>query len=50
MQLSNILFLAGIFRGSIVLWSAPSGRLALRYAYEQTDNSFSRNSLSLWMY
>ena len=31
MQLSNIFIFAGVFRGSMVFGSAPSGSLALRY-------------------
>jgi hypothetical protein len=35
MLLSNIFFFTGIFRGSIVFQSAPSGRLALRYVLKE---------------
>ncbi|MEA1928088.1 MAG: hypothetical protein U9N73_07755 [Candidatus Auribacterota bacterium] len=36
MQLSNVLIFAGVFRGSMVFGSAPSGSLALRYEAEKT--------------
>jgi len=32
MLLSNVFIFAGVFRGSMVSQSAPSGSLALRYA------------------
>ncbi len=35
MQLSNVLFFAGVFTGSMVFPSAPSGSLALRYVLKE---------------
>jgi len=38
MQLSKIFIFAGVFRGSRVSWSAPSGRLALRSEFKSMNH------------
>jgi len=35
MPLSNVLFFAGVFMGSMIFWSAPSGSLALHSEAER---------------
>jgi hypothetical protein len=45
MQLLNVILFGGAFQGSMVFWSAPSGRLALRYIKINSKKSAIRNTL-----